>query len=154
MALTKHQKLARGIKSLLQNLEDFHRKVADKSNVLYFFFSETYLILGRPLMSEKTLKAMMETHRYTLQRFSTNEKVREAATSAPLIGMVFTPRFYPICGIRCFPPEAKKVIWHVPWNVQIVLPEENLQKLDEGKWEALLYCPSQREMSEWIDWYE
>ena len=154
MALTKHQKLARGIKSLLQNLEDFHRKVADKSNVLYFFFSETYLILGRPLMSEKTLKTMMETHRYALQRFSPNEKVREAATSAPLIGMVFTPRFYPACGIRCFPPEAKKVIWHIPWNVQIVLPEENLRKLDEGKWEALLYCPSQREMSEWIDWYE
>ncbi|MEN9343254.1 MAG: hypothetical protein RLZZ453_41 [Chlamydiota bacterium] len=154
MALTKHQKLARGIKSLLQNLEDFHRKVADKSNVLYFFFSETYLILGRPLMSENTLKAMMETHRYALQRFSPNEKVREAATSAPLIGMVFTPRFYPTCGIRCFPPEAKKVIWHIPWNVQIVLPEENFRKLDEGKWEALLYCPSQREMSEWIDWYE
>ncbi len=154
MALTKHQKLARGIKSLLQNLEDFHRKVADKSNVLYFFFSETYLILGRPLMSEKTLKTMMEIHRYALQRFSPNEKIREAATSAPLIGMVFTPRFYPACGIRCFPPEAKKVIWHIPWNVQIVLPEENLRKLDEGKSEALLYCPSPREMSEWIDWYE
>ncbi len=154
MALTKHQKLARGIKSLLKNLEDFHSKVADKSNTLYFFFSETYLILGRPLMSEKTLKAMMETHRHALQKFSPNELVREAATSAPLIGMVFTPRFYPKSRIRCFPPEAKKVIWHIPWNVQIVLPEENLQKLEEGKWEALLYCPSQKEMSEWIDWYE
>jgi hypothetical protein len=154
MALTKHQKLARGIKSLLQNLEDFHRKVAGKSNTLYFFFHETHLILGRPLMSEKTLKTMMETHRYALQRFSPNEKVREAATSAPLIGMVFTPRFYPESRIRCFPPEAKKVIWHIPWGIQIVLPEENLQKLDEGKLEALLYCPSQGEMSEWIDWYE
>lgn len=154
MALTKHQKLARGIRSLLQNLEDFHAKVAEKSNVLYFFFSETYLILGRPLMSEKTLKTMMEIHRYALQRFSPNEKVREAATSAPLISMVFTPRFYPECRIRCFPPEATKVIWHIPWNVQIVLPEENLRKLEEGKLEALLYCASKAEMSQWIDWYE
>jgi len=154
MALTKHQKLARGIKSLLDDLDAFHLKVAKVSNVLQFHFYETHLILGRPLITEKALATMMRTHLYALSIFSPNEKVREAVKSAPFIGMVLTPAFYPRSRVCFFPPGVSNVIWHIPWGVKTVLPEENLKKLDEEKWEALLYCPSKAEMSEWIDWYE
>lgn len=152
MALTKHQKLARGIKSLLQNLEDFHLKVARVSNVLQFHFYETHLILGRPLITEKALATMMRTHLYALRIFSPDEKTREAAKSAPFIGMVLTPAFYLRSRVCFFPPGVSNVIWHIPWGVKIVLPEENLKKLEEGKMEALLYCASKAEMPKWIDY--
>lgn len=154
MALTKHQKLARGIKSLLDTLDNFHLKVAKVSNVLQFHFYETHLILGRPLITEKALATMMRTHLYALCVFSPDKKTREAAKSAPFIGIVLTPSFYLRSRVCFFPPGVSNVIWHIPWGVKIVLPEENLKKLDEGKWEALLYCPSKTEMAEWIDWYE
>lgn len=154
MALTKHQKLARGIKSLLDALDAFHLKVAKVSNVLQFHFYETHLILGRPLITEKALATMMRTHLYALGIFSPNEKMREAAKTAPFIGMVLTPAFYPRSRVCFFPPGVSNVIWHIPWGVKIVLPEENLRKLEEEKLEALLYCASKAEMPEWIVWYE
>ena len=154
MSLTKHQKLARGIKSLLDTLDNFHLKVAKVSNVLQFHFYETHLILGRPLITEKALAAMMHTHRYALRIFSPNEKMREAANSAPLIGIVLTPQFYLRSRVCFFPPGASNVIWHVPWGVKTVLPQENLQKLKESILEALLFCASDQEMSAWIEWYE
>lgn len=154
MALTKHQKLARGIKSLLDALDAFHLKMAKVSNILQFHFCETHLILGRPLITEKALATMMRTHLYALSIFSPNEKMREAAKSAPFIGMVLTPAFYPRSRVCFFPPGVSNVIWHIPWGVKIVLPEENLRKLEEEKLEALLYCASKAEMPEWIDWYE
>lgn len=154
MALTKHQKLARGIKSLLDALDAFHLKVAKVSNVLQFHFYETHLILGRPLITEKALATMMRTHLYALSIFSPNEKTREAAKAAPFIGMVLTPAFYPRSRVCFFPPGVSNVIWHIPWGVKIVLPEENLKKLEEEKLEALLYCASKAEMPEWIDWHE
>lgn len=154
MALTKHQKLARGIKSLLDALDAFHLKVAKVSNVLQFHFYETHLILGRPLITEKALATIMRTHLYALSIFSPNEKMREAAKSAPFIGMILTPAFYPRSRVCFFPPGVSNVIWHIPWGVKIVLPEENLRKLEEEKLEALLYCASKAEMPEWIAWYE
>lgn len=152
MALTKHQKLARGIKSLLQNLEDFHLKVAKISNVLQFHFYETHLILDRPLITEKALATMMRTHLYALSIFSPDQKTREAAKSAPFLGMVLTPAFYPRSRVCFFPPGISNVIWHIPWSVKIILPEENLKKLEEGKMDALIYCASKAEMPKWIDY--
>jgi len=42
----------------------------------------------------------------------------------------------------------------VLWGVQIALLSENLRKLEETQFEALLYSASSHEMSEWLDWYE
>jgi len=49
MALTKHQKLAKGIKSLLDSLEIHFQKTAKSINCLQLAFYETYLMIGRPL---------------------------------------------------------------------------------------------------------
>lgn len=76
MALTKHEKLARGIKTLLRNLDAHFKKVADCLNVVQFHFSELYLIPGRPLMAESTLAAMMRIYVCGIQCLSSNAELR------------------------------------------------------------------------------
>ncbi len=76
MALTKYQKLARGLKALLHHLNDHYQKTAAVLNAVEFSFFEI----------------------------------------SPL--------------------------------------PKTLQQLEEAKLEALLYCASAEEMSEWIDWFE
>jgi hypothetical protein len=155
MALTKHQKLARGIKSLLDALDIHYEKTAATLNVLQLHFYETHLIVGRPLMSERALAALMYTHRCGLKYFASNEELRTAAQLSPLIGCVITPRLYlrsrTLIRPRDLPKNAK---WFIPWGVKWVLPSESLLKLEEAKLEALLYCASTEEMSDWIKWFE
>jgi hypothetical protein len=155
MALTKHQKLARGLKSLLNALDDHHQKTAKMLNVLQFHFYETHLIYGRPVITERAFETMMHTHRCGLNLFSPSEELRSAARSAPLIGCNIALRFYDSSKVRVNPPDAPQDNkWITPWGVKIVLPSESLQKLNESMMEALLYCASASEMSEWIDWFE
>ncbi len=155
MALTRHQKLARGLKALFSALDDHHQKTATMLNVLQFHFYETHLIIGRRLMTERALKTMMDTHRCGLKHFALNEELRAAARSSPLIACVFTPKFYPDSHILVNPPDPSKDDKQVvPWGVKTVLPSESLLKLKESMIEALLYCASASEMSEWIDWFE
>jgi hypothetical protein len=155
MALTKHQKLARGMKRLSNALEIHCQKTASILNVLQFHFFETHWIIGRPLMSEETLQTMMRTHRYAMTLFSPNAELRSAAQHSPLIGCVLTPRFYLRSKVLVLPAdEAENEKLAIPWGVKIVLPAESLQKLEDAKLEAFLYCASEDEMSEWIDWFE
>lgn len=155
MALTKHQKLARGMKRLSDALDVHCQKAASILNVLQFHFFETHLIIGRPLMSEKTLGTMMRTHRCGMELFSPNAELRSAAQRSPLIGCVLTPRFYLRSRVLVQPPDAaKNEKLAIPWGVKTVLPTESLQKLEDAKLEAFLYCASEDEMSEWIDWFE
>jgi len=155
MALTKHQKLARGMKHLTEVLEIHCRKTASMLDVLQFHFFETHLIIGRPLMSEKTLGTIMRMHRCTMGLLSPNKELRLAAEHSPLIGCVFTPLFYLQSRVLVLPDDAvKNEKLAIPWGVKTVLPSESFQKLEDAKLEALLYCPSEDEMSEWIDWFE
>lgn len=155
MALTKHQKLAKQIKLLLEALEDHFQKTAVILNALQFHFYETHLIIGRPLMSEKKLQLMMRVHKCGMAQLSSKQELREAAENVPLIGFVLTPRFYPRSNVLVMPPDAEQnEKLAIPWGVKTVLPADNLQKLEEAKQEAFLYCASKDEMSEWIDWFE
>ena len=88
MALTKHQKLAKQIKLLLEALEDHFQKTAVILNALQFHFYETHLIIGRPLMSEKKLQLMMRVHKCGMAQLSSKQELREAAENVPLIGFV------------------------------------------------------------------
>lgn len=154
MALNKHQKLARAMKTVLKNLDDFHEKIAEQSKCLQLYFYEKYLILGRPLMSERAIAAMMYTHRLGLCMFSPNSESREAARSAPLIGMILSPPLYPTSHVLYCSNVKEGTLWFIPWGVKAVLPSENLEKLKESKLEDILYCSAITEMSEPIDWYE
>lgn len=154
MALTKHQKLARGIKHLFDALEIHYQKTAAILNSMQLHFYETHLLIGRPLMTERALTAMMRTHVCGLKIFSPDEKLRIVAHSSPLIGLVITPPFYLHSRVRTSQGASKDTKWVIPWDVKITLPSESLQKLDEIKLQALLYCASKSEMSEWIDWFE
>lgn len=153
MALNKHQRLSRAMKIVLQNLDKFHDKVAEHAKCLQFHFYEKYLIAGRPLMTERALAAMMYTHRLGLSMFSPNRDLREAASSAPLIGMILSPLYLQSQVLYCS-NRKENTLWFVPWSVKTVLPSENLKKLEESKLEDILYCASEDEMSEWIDWFE
>jgi hypothetical protein len=155
MALTKHQKLARGMKRLSDALDIHFQKTASILNVLQFHFFETHLIIERPLMSEKVLQSMMRVHRWAIGIFSFDDELLSAARNAPLIGFVFTPRFYLRSRVLVRPLDAsknEKLV--IPWGVKMVLPAESLRKLEEAKQEAFIYCASESEMSEWIDWYD
>ncbi len=154
MALNKHQKLARAMKTVLQKLDVFHEKVAEQSRSLQLYFYEKYLIAGRPLMSQRALAAMMYTHRLGLSMFSPNRELREAAGSSPLIGIILTPPIYLESQVLYCPNRNENTLWLVPWGVKSVLPNENIEKLEESKLENVLYCASEDEMSEWIDWFE
>ena len=154
MALNKHQKLARGIKTVLQNLDAFHSKVAKQFKVLQLFFYEKHLIAGRPLMTERAVAAMIKTHCLGLSRFSPNKELREAANSAPLIGATLPQTLYLKSQVFYCTNAKHDTLWFVPWEVKTVLPSENLKKLEESKLEDILYCASKDEMSEWIDWFE
>jgi hypothetical protein len=155
MALTKHQKLARTMKRFSDDLDTHYQKTASMLNVLQLHFYETHLIIGRSLMSEKTLGTMMRTHRWAMERLSPNPDLRSAAQNSPLIGCVLSPPIYLRSRVLVTPPDAspnEKLA--IPWGVKTVLPQENLRKLEEAKLEGLLYCASETEMSSWIDWYE
>ncbi len=155
MALTKHQKLARGLKALLAALDEHHEKAASMLNALQMHFYETHLILGRRVITEQALKVMMNTHRCALCLFAPNEELRTAARSSPSISFTFTPKLYPPSKILEYPPDAPKDEKQViPWGVKIFLPSQSLLNLSQAKEEALLYCASKNEMSEWIDWFE
>lgn len=154
MALNKHQKLAGAMKSVLQNLDIFHEKVAEQSKSLQLYFYEKYLIAGRPLMTERAVAAMMYTHRLGLSTFSPNKELQEAASSAPLIGMILSPPLYLRSQVLYCSNAKEDTLWLIPWGVKTVLPSENLERLEESKLEDVLYCASENEMSEWIDWFE
>jgi hypothetical protein len=156
MALTKHQKLARAMKNLLEDLEGHFQKTASNLNALQFHFYETHLIIGRPQMTEITLQTMMRTHKYAMMLLAPDPKMRSAAQNYPLIGCILTPRFYLRSQTYILPPDAPSSNEKstIPWGVKTIFPQESLQKLEERKLEATLYCASKSEMSEWIDWFE
>lgn len=155
MALTKYEKLARGLKALLHHHDTHAQKTAEWLNVIQFHFSEPYPIVGRPLMSERTLAAMMRTHICGIQTLSSDAQFRSLCKSLPHICSVVTPPIYLSSRVRIDlsnPSENGK--WIVPWVVRTILPSSTLQQLNESKLEALLYCASENEMSEWIKWFE
>ena len=151
MRLTKHQRLARGLKALFKNLDAFYHSVAIQLDVLQFHFFEKHLIAGRPKMNARALQCMMHTHRCGLKHFSLNKELRNACTSKPLIGLIVTPPAYSDSRI-C--KEVSNIHWFVPWGVRIQLPSDMMTLLDHAKNEALLYAPSKAEMTDWFDWYD
>lgn len=147
MALTKHQKLARGLRALLEALDLHHQKTANTLNALQLHFYEPYKIIGAPEITEQALQTMMNTHRCGLKLFSPNKELRIAAQSSPLIGCIIYLGLYPLSRVLVNPSM-------IPWKVETVLPSQSLSKLNESMLGALLYCASENEMSEWIDWFE
>jgi len=155
MALTKHQKLLRGIKSLLTKLDIHHKKVASLLDALQFHFYESHWIIRGPQISERNLVAMMYTHLCGLQHFAPNEELRKAARESPLIGFHLAPRFYPLSRVLLKPQDAQKGDkLCIPWGVKLVLPSESLIKLSEAKLEDLLCCSSEDGLCNPIYWFE
>lgn len=155
MAQTKHQKLANGMRQLLDALETHFHKAAVIVNSLQLHFYEPIPIIGRPLMTKQALLTLMRTHICGLKLFSPCKELRTAAHDSPQIGIIVTPPFYLASNIlTSLPDEPTNAKWLIPWRVAIYLPSKNLQKLNETKLEALLYCASESEMSEWIDWFD
>lgn len=155
MALTKHQKLAKELKTLLADLDAFYHKVAAQLDILQFHFFEKYTLVGRPKMSTTTLQTMMKTHRCGLKLFSPNEELRSACRSKPLLGAILSPPLIAASKIRIREPDSPEhARWVVPWGVRISIPDQTTKSLEGARNEALLYCASAEEMPEWIDWFE
>jgi hypothetical protein len=155
VALTKHENLSRSIRQVFFDLDAFSEKVAAQLNVLQFYLSETHLIVGRPLMLERGLKEMMNTHRCRMSILSINAELKSACLEKPLIAWVTTPPYYPESRVLYFSPDKPKNEKRcIPWRVQTMLPSECIAKLQESRLQALLYCPSEDEMADWIDWFE
>lgn len=87
MALTKHQKLARGMKRLSDVLDAHFQKVASIIALQFHFFEKPSPIECL-LMSEKTLGAMIRTHLCGMELFSPNAELRLAAKHSPLVACV------------------------------------------------------------------
>ena len=141
---------------LLENLDIFHEKVAEQSKSLQLHFYEKYLIVGRPLMTERALAAMMYTHRLGLSMFSPNRELRgRRPDSAPLIGMILSPPIYlrsqVLLLLKC---KRRYPLVNSLGCENSFFHQKILQKLEESKLEDVLYCASENEMSEWIDWFE
>ena len=117
MALTKHEKLARGISHLLNSLEEHFQKTAKSLHCLQLFFYETHLMIGRPLMNRRVLAAMMHTHVCGLKFLAGDEKIRAIAQSSPLISMVLTPPIYPLSRVlHSSPGQLEDAKWVIPWG--------------------------------------
>lgn len=78
MRLTKHERLAKGLRALFANLDEHYRKTAISLDVVQFHFYEMKLIANRPLMSQQALRAMMYAHYHGLRRLSDKEEIRNA----------------------------------------------------------------------------
>jgi len=152
MALTKYEKLARGLKALLHALEEFYAHI--NWNVLHFFYYETHRVVGRPFIKEQAFLTMMRTHFVGLRFFSSNDNLRHALSTAYPQGMIVVPPFNHHDRIVSPPSINGNPIWRIPWGVITTLPEEMFKALEMAKLEALLYCSSKNEAPEWIDWYE
>jgi hypothetical protein len=156
MALTKHQKLARGLKALLDVLDEHYQKVAAALNVLQLHFIETHHVPGRPPMTKEVFKTMTKTYACGLQRFSLDDEVQSAAHSVPTMGIAIHQRLYPRSHILLYPPDTPpnaKII--TLWQVKkILVPSKILQQLHEDQLAAILYCASKEEISETIGWFE
>ena len=101
-------------------------------------------------MSQSKLATLMDTHRLGLIQLSPNQELRGYLKGKPLIGM--------IVGL---PPETMPPIlprqtrgWFIPWQLSMILPHENREKLNQMRQQVLLYCPLAREMSRELDWFE
>ncbi|MBN2479721.1 MAG: hypothetical protein JXA94_05790 [Parachlamydiales bacterium] len=156
MALTKHQKLAKELNTIFSRLDLFYEKVSKiLKNIVQFHFYESYLIIGRPLRQERTLKTMMYTHKLGMIIFSPNLALRKICLSKQFFGAILFPPIYKKSDIRANKSEncnnTKSVF---PWKVKIYLPDEALEGLKKSYNKALLYCASKNEMSEWLDWYD
>jgi len=154
MRLTKHERLAKGLRALFANLDEHYRKTAVSLDAIQFHFYEKKLIANRLLMSQQTLKTMMYAHYHGLRHLSDKEEVRHACFK-PLIGAVVNSPLFTTSNVLIdvpdCPPNARRCI---PWGVTITLPSKTLKQLDSAYLEATLYCASSSEMSEWIDWFE
>ncbi len=155
MALTKHQKLARGIKSFNDSMDIFFKHTSTFVDALQFHFYETHWIIGRPLIAENTLRSMMFTHRRAMALLAENENLKKTCQTKPLIGCIFWPKLYPSSKVL----KSKVGIseddpWFIPWGVKINLPDKTLRDLEDALLEAILYCASPEEAPKWIDWFE
>jgi len=152
MALTKYEKLERGLKALLRILEEFYGRI--NWNILCFSCYENHRVVGRPFITEQAFLTMMRTHSIGLQLFSSNENLQQALLTAYVHAIIIAPPFNHHARITSPPSINDAPIWRIPWGVRTTLPEERLKALNIAKLEALLYCGSENEGSEWIDWYE
>ena len=107
------------------------------------------------MFTQAALSLMTRVYICGIHRFATNEEMRLATRSLPCFSHVLPHPIYFHSQMRFGLPDApESAKWIIPWAVKIILPSKTLQQLDEAKLEALLYCASVEEMSEWIDWFE
>jgi hypothetical protein len=150
MAKTKHQKLAKLMQQILLGIEEHASKVAQQLNLIQMHFYEKKYIFERPLMPQKTLEKMMQSHFLGLQHFSPNPDLREKVLKNGMIGFILPEPA----------PSKSKIIhrqtvgWFIPWGVRVLSPRDNQAWLDQRKLVAILYCPRTSELSKVIDWYE
>lgn len=155
MALTKHQRLARAITQRFDCLDSFYGEVVKRLDVIQFHFYEKWVILGRPLMSKRALNAMMCSHKQGLGVLASNLELRKQCVSKPLIGVVISPSILLFSKILSSPPDnTQNARWVIPWGVKICLPQDTLQLILKGRDEAILYCATDEDMTEWLDSFE
>jgi hypothetical protein len=154
MRLTKHERLAKGLRALFANLDEHYRKTAISLDVVQFHFYEKKLIANRPLMSQQALRAMMYAHYHGLRHLSDKEEIRNACFK-PLIGAVVNSPLFTMSNVLIDAPDNPANTRRcIPWGVITTLPSKTLKQLDDAYLEAILYCALNSEMSEWIDWFE
>jgi hypothetical protein len=149
MAFTKHEKLVRAIKNHFDILEDHYRKTAALLNALQLFFYKPFQHRESPDISDKTFDAMSNTHRWGMKMFGATEQLRSAAEFFPCYAFALPLNVY----LKSTTFESREGRF-VPWGVVTILPSHTLQQLKEAKLEAVCYCASSEERTEWIDWFD
>ncbi|NGX29179.1 MAG: hypothetical protein K940chlam4_00006 [Candidatus Anoxychlamydiales bacterium] len=153
MALTKHQKLAKELQNVFIRLKKFYDKVTKNPDSIQFCFSPLYLCticprcISNPHMTENALQTMVNVTKHGLIHFSPNQELRKICFSKIIIG------------IAIFPPSYKKSkirmnVVAIPWKLEIENTSKSLDNLKKAYNTAILYCASENEMSEWLDWFE
>jgi len=139
------------MQDMLQDLEDYHLRVAKQLNLVQLHFYEPYALFGRPLMKLSALHAMFCTYYINLQILASSSSLRAICRELPMLGAIIKRPVY--LTSECFVSSGEEA-WMVPWRVRVVLPEDNQSKLERSQAQALLYCPLPDEISNEIDWFE
>jgi len=150
MAKNKHEKLGASFRKMLNDIDNHSEKVAEALDLVQLYFYEKLLVKGRQLMSQKARRRMMQTHYVGMQYLAPSLAFQELCRTKPWLGTVLQN---PVV-LRSQIIERQTVGWFIPWGVKFVCPEENLEKLQQNREKALLYCPAAEEINKELDWFE
>lgn len=157
MALTKHQKLAKGIKAILDLLDIDHPSNVASINFLQFYCHPSELIAPLSQIEESNFRTMLNTYRCSLRFLAPNKELQRAAQSLPIQRFLLPIKFLRKNRDRHKISDAlldKKWTKTFRWNVRIALPSELLPEFKKELMVKFLYCHSKDNSAQSINWFK